>query len=388
MTAKGFINPEYVEEPTRMNVKKGLEGAVVDITRISKVSPETNSLIYRGYPVDQLADQCRFEEVAYLLWKGELPTASQLAEFEQQERRLRSLPEALKKIIDLMPLSSHPMDVLRTAISFLGQWDPEPLDVSKFPEKSLHLWAVAPTIVAAFYRRQKGLPFLEPRQDLGFAPNFLYMLQGQVPPDGVIKAFDASLTLYAEHSFNASTFAARVIASTETDIYGAVVGAIGALKGPLHGGANEAVMHTFLEIGDPAKAADWVKTALSQKRKIMGFGHRVYKWGDSRVPTMKKHLKALVDLTGQHWIWQMYHEMEKVMVETKGIHPNLDFPAGPAYYLMGIDIPYFTPIFVLARLTGWTAHILEQRADNRLIRPLSEYQGMPQRNVVPLAARK
>jgi 2-methylcitrate synthase len=220
------------------------------------------------------------------------------------------------------------------------------------------------------------------------AENFFHMCFGKVPAADVVKAFDVSLTLYAEHSFNASTFATRVIASTESDIYSATVGGIGALKGPLHGGANEQVMHMMLEIADPAKAEQWMLDALKNKRKIMGFGHRVYKYGDSRVPTMKKYAQKMAEATGQGKWMQMYDTLEKTMVGAKKIYPNLDFPAGPAYYMMGFEIDFFTPIFVMARTTGWSAHIMEQHNNNRIIRPLSEYTGVNERHVQAISERR
>ena len=213
------------------------------------------------------------------------------------------------------------------------------------------------------------------------------MCFGKVPDAKVVKAFDVSLILYAEHSFNASTFTSRVVTSTQSDIYSATTAGIGALKGPLHGGANEMVMHMMIEIADPAKAEQWMLDALANKRKVMGFGHRVYKSGDSRVPTMKKYAQVMADVTGEQKWMQMYSGLEKVMVEKKKIYPNLDFPAGPAYYMMGFEIDFFTPIFVMARTTGWSAHIMEQTANNRIIRPLSEYIGAPQRSVKPISER-
>jgi len=387
MNINRTVNPDYVPEPEKMNVKKGLEGAVVDTTAISKVTPETNSLIYRGYPVQDLADHCRFEEVAYLLYHGELPNESQLKEFEQTERNYRPISEANLNVIRLLPKKCHPMDSIRTGVSFLGTEDERIWDKTSNVDKAIRLLAKIPTMVAADFRLKKGFEPISPDPKLSFAENFFWMCFGQLPDPRVVKAFDASLTLYAEHSFNASTFAARVITSTESDIYSATVGGIGALKGPLHGGANEAVMHMMLEIGDPSKAETWIKEALAQKKKIMGFGHRVYKYGDSRVPTMKKYAIQMAEVTGQHkWI-QIYDALEKVMAETKRIYPNLDFPAGPAYYMMGFDIEFFTPIFVMARTTGWSAHIIEQANNNRIIRPLSEYVGASERGLKPLTQR-
>ncbi|MDF0528730.1 bifunctional 2-methylcitrate synthase/citrate synthase [Tsukamurella sp. 8F] len=365
-------------------IYKGLAGVVVDTTAVSKVVPETNSLTYRGYAVQDLAAHCTFEEVAYLLWNGELPSDIQLERFMQQERASRRADRSLLSLVEKMPDTCHPMDVVRTAISWLGAEDPEEWahDPKALREKGLRMLAVLPTVVAADHRRRKGLAPIAPHSHLGFAANFLNMCFGEVPEPELVKAFEVSLILYAEHSFNASTFAARVVTSTLSDVYSAVTAAIGALKGPLHGGANEAVMHDMLEIGDPARAEAWMRDKLSRKEKVMGFGHRVYKNGDSRVPTMKQ---AFIDVAartgGQKWV-EIYDTLERVMDEATGIKPNLDFPTGPAYYLLGFDIEMFTPIFVLSRITGWTAHIIEQGEANALIRPLSEYVGVPQRTVV------
>lgn len=371
-------------------IKKGLAGVVVDTTAISKVNPETNSLLYRGYPVQQLAERCTAEEVAYLLWHGELPTAAQLAEFETLERSLRPLDPTVKHAIDALPLAAHPMDVVRTAVSVLGALDESLttdgtwIDGDLTLERSIRLWAQLPAIVAYAQRRMRGLDLVEARDDLGYSANFLHMTFGDVPELVVVNAFDVSMILYAEHSFNASTFTARVIASTLSDVYSAVTGAIGALKGPLHGGANEAVMHVFREVGTADAAAGWLAESLAAKRKIMGFGHRVYKNGDSRVPTMKAALETLVEHYERPEVLDLYDALEKAMDDAKGIKPNLDYPSGPAYDLMGFDTTIFTPLFIAARVTGWTAHVREQLAANALIRPLSLYTG-PEERVVPTA---
>lgn len=373
-----------------MNVKKGLEGAVIDTSVISKVNPETNSLIYRGYPVQDLAESCSFEEVAYLLYYGELPNQQELAAFSKKERGYREVSETVLRAIESLPRSTHPMDAIRTAVSILGCEDPRTWDSS--PEtnrdKAIQLLAKIPTLIAAHHRFKSGLSFIPPQAHLSISENFFQMYFGKVPRKEIVKAFDASLVLYAEHSFNASTFTARVVTSTQSDIYSATVAGIGALKGPLHGGANEQVMHMMIEIGDPDKAEQWMLNALAQKKKVMGFGHRVYKSGDSRVSTMKKYAQVMADVTGEQKWMQMYNSLEKVMVEKKRIYPNLDFPAGPAYYMMGFDIDFFTPIFVMARTTGWSAHIMEQAANNRIIRPLNEYVGPAQRQVIPLSDRR
>ena len=368
---------------TTPEIKKGLAGVVVDETAISKVNPETNSLLYRGYPVQELAAKCSFEEVAYLLWHGDLPTADQLAELQQAERSQRALDDNVKAVIDAIPHSAHPMDVLRTAVSLIGANDPEAENDSESANlaKSLRLLAQLPAVVAYDQRRRRGQDLVPPRQDLGYAENFLHMTFGEVPADVVVDAFRVSLVLYAEHSFNASTFTARVVTSTLSDLYSAVVAAIGALKGPLHGGANEAVMHVFDEIGEADKAEAWLEQALAEKRKIMGFGHRVYKKGDSRVPSMKAALDTLVEHYDRPDILAMYDNLENAMTSRKNIKPNLDYPSGPAYHLMGFDTEIFTPLFVASRITGWTAHIMEQLASNALIRPLSEYVGPDERHL-------
>jgi len=364
-------------------IHKGLAGVVVDYTAVSKVNPETNSLLYRGYPVQELAKSCAFEEVAYLLWHGELPDPRKLAAFQTLERTQRSLDANVRRAVDDLPLTAHPMDVLRTAVSIIGANDPSTPDSSPGSnlDKSIRLLAKIPAIVAYDQRRRRGLDLVESRDDLGYSANFLYLTFGEVPSDVVVKAFDVSMILYAEHSFNASTFTARVVASTLSDLYSAVVAGIGALKGPLHGGANEAVMHVFDEIGTASEADAWLEQALSEKRKIMGFGHRVYKNGDSRVPTMKAALETLVDEFGAQDLLALSDALEAAMQARKPIKPNLDYPSGPAYRLIGFDTEMFTPLFVASRVTGWTAHIMEQLASNSLIRPLSEYNGPDERHV-------
>ena len=364
-------------------IYKGLAGVPVDYTAVSKVNPETNSLLYRGYPVQELAASVTFEEVAYLLWYGELPDETQLAEFEERERSHRGLDHEVKRIIDELPLTAHPMDVVRTAVSVIGATDPQTPDDSREAnlDKAIRLFAKLPSIVSYDQRRRHELEFVEPRDDLGFSANFLWQTFGEAPELAVVNAFDVSMILYAEHSFNASTFTARVIASTLSDLYSAVTGAIGALKGALHGGANEAVMHAFDEIGTADAAAGWLDAALAEKRKIMGFGHRVYKNGDSRVPTMRDALERMVEHYDRPDLLELYIALETAMGERKGIKPNLDYPTGPVYHLMGFDTETFTPLFVASRVTGWTAHIMEQHASNALIRPLSVYNGPEERHV-------
>ncbi|WP_149957899.1 bifunctional 2-methylcitrate synthase/citrate synthase [Zafaria cholistanensis] len=375
-----------------VEIHKGLAGVVADYTAISKVNPDTNSLLYRGYPVQELAAGRSFEEVALLLWTGELPTPAELEEFTRLERSHRALDPKVRAAIDLLPATCHPMDVGRTAVSVLGANDPRAEDSSPEAEltKAKQLFAAFPAVVAYDQRRRRGQEPVPARTDLDYAQNFLWMTFGEEFPEDVVDAFRISMVLYAEHSFNASTFTARVVTSTLSDLHSAVTAAIGALKGPLHGGANEAVMHTFEEIGihpdEPreqaaARARAWMEDALAQKKKVMGFGHRVYKHGDSRVPTMKAALDRMVDHYGRHDLMGLYDGLEQAMDEAKAIKPNLDYPAGPTYHLMGFDTDMFTPIFIAARITGWTAHIMEQRASNSLIRPLSAYNGPGERHL-------
>ncbi|KRE60737.1 citrate synthase [Arthrobacter sp. Soil736] len=373
-------------------IKKGLAGVVVDYTAVSKVNPDTNSLLYRGYPVQELAARCSFEEVAFLLWNGELPNAEELAAFMARERAGRRLDPVVKQVVDAIPTTAHPMDVCRTAASVMGARHELSEDSSREANmiKAVDLFAAMPAVVAYDQRRRRGQDLVEPRDDLGYSANFLWMAFGEEAVPEVVDAFNVSMILYAEHSFNASTFAGRVIVSTLSDLHSAVTGAIGALKGPLHGGANEAVMHTFDEIGirpeesleeAAARAKAWMEHALAQKKKVMGFGHRVYKHGDSRVPTMKAALDKMIAHYGRPELLGLYNGLETAMDEAKGIKPNLDYPAGPTYHLMGFDTLMFTPLFVASRITGWTAHFMEQLDSNSLIRPLSAYNGVDERHV-------
>lgn len=364
-------------------IYKGLAGVPVDYTAISKVNAETNSLLYRGYPVQELAEKCSFEQVALLLWDGELPSEDALAEFTSFERANRALPDHLRSLIDTLPTTAHPMDVMRTAVSMLGALDDTTEDNSEAANlvKAKRLFAGLPAVVAYDQRRRRGEDVVPPRDDLDYSQNFLWMTFGEEAAPEVVDAFRVSMVLYAEHSFNASTFTARVIASTTSDLYSAVTGAVGALKGALHGGANEAVMHAFEEIGSADNVVPWLDDALANKRKIMGFGHRVYKHGDSRVPTMQAAMEGMIGYYGRDDMLALYRTLADEFLERKGIYPNLDYPAGPTYHLMGFDTQTFTPLFVAARVTGWTAHILEQNANNALIRPLSVYNGPEERHL-------
>ena len=372
-----------------VEIKKGLVGVIADETKVSEVMPDINSLTYRGYAVQDLAEACVFEEVAYLLLNGELPSKSQLAKFQEEERNNREISSNLKRIIQSYQKNAHPMDTTRTSVSHLGLEDSEASTntIEANYKKFIRIFAKTPTAVAANFRSRKGLDIIDPKKDLSFSENFFHMCFGKVPSKDVVKAFDVSLILYAEHSFNASTFTSRVIASTLADIHSAIVGGISALKGPLHGGANEAVMEMFLEIKEPENAEKYILNKIKNKDLIIGFGHRVYKKGDSRVPTMTKYYYKTAEFYKNEKFPKISKILEETMIKEKNIFPNLDFPSGPTYYLMGFDVDFFTPIFVIARITGWSAHINEQLKENRLIRPLSKYTGSVHRKVQPIDKR-
>ena len=370
-------------------IKKGLLGIVVDETTISHVVPELSTLTYRGYTVQELCDKCDFEEVAYLVLNGDLPNKTQLKKFIKEERSERKLSKQILKNIQSMPKNAHPMDVIRTCVSLMALEDKDTKDNSPKANmrKTMRIFAKTPTAVAAYFRYRKGKKIISPSKNLSFSENFFKMMFNKVPDKEIVRAFDISLILYAEHSFNVSTFTARTITSSLSDLHGAITGAIASLKGPLHGGANEAVMHMMKQIGKPEKAKAWIEDALSKKKVVMGFGHRVYRTGDSRVPTMKHYMFKVAKLLKKDKYPKMYEILEKVMLAKKNIHPNVDFPCGPTYYMMGIDIDFYTPIFVMSRITGWSAHIMEQHNSNKLIRPLSKYKGKEVREVMLLNQR-
>ena len=371
------------------DIKKGLLGIVVDETTISQVMPDINSLTYRGYAVQDLCEKCNFEEVAYLVLNGDLPKKNELKKFKKQLEENRNITINLREIVKLMPKKAHPMDVARTIVSVLGLEDKETTDNSAKANmrKTIRILAKTPTAIAAFFRARKGKNVIHPKKNLSFAENFFYMCFGKVPNKEIVKAFDVSLILYAEHSFNVSTFTARTITSSLSDIHGAVTGAIASLKGPLHGGANEEVMNMMNKIKKPENALKWINNALDKKEVVMGFGHRVYKKGDSRVPTMEKYFKKVAKIKKDMKFQKIYDIVKNTMIERKNIYPNLDFPTGPTYHLMEFDTDFFTPIFVIARITGWSAHIMEQHSSNKLIRPLSKYKGVEHRKVMLLNQR-
>jgi len=370
-------------------VKKGLLGIVVDETTVSQVMPDINSLTYRGYAVQDLCEKCNFEEVAYLVLNGELPNKKQLKNFIKEERLDRKLSKEILSDIRKMPKKAHPMDVVRTAVSLMSLEDKETKDNSPKANmrKAIRIFSKTPIALAAFFRARKGKKIINPKRNLSFSENFFYMCFGKIPSKEIVKAFDVSLILYAEHSFNVSTFTARTITSSLSDIHGAITGAIASLKGPLHGGANEEVMHMMNKIKKPENALKWINKTLDKKEVVMGFGHRVYKKGDSRVPTMEKYFKKVSKIKSDKKFIKIYDIVKKVMIERKNIHPNVDYPTGPTYHLMGFDTDFFTPIFVISRITGWSAHIMEQHSANKLIRPLSKYSGEKHRKVMLLNQR-
>ena len=309
--------------------------------------------------------------------------------FTKEERSNRKLSKQILKDIQKMPKKAHPMDVIRTAVSLMSLEDKETKDNSSKANmrKAMRIFAKTPTAIAAFFRVRKGKKIITPKKNLSFSENFFHMCFGKVPNKKIVKAFDVSLILYAEHSFNVSTFTARTITSSLSDIHGAITGAIASLKGSLHGGANEEVMHMMNKIKKPENALKWINNALDNKDVVMGFGHRVYKSGDSRVPTMKNYFKEVAKIKKDKTYQKIYDIVEKVMIDRKDIHPNLDYPTGPTYHLMGFDTDFFTPIFVISRITGWSAHIMEQHAANKLIRPLAKYKGSKHRKVLELNQR-
>lgn len=365
----------------------GLEGVIAGETAISTIE---GGLRYRGYPVTELSESATFEEVAFLLLHGELPRKAELAEFQKRVAAARSIPPALRELFKAIPPDTVPMDAVRSAVSVLAHFDPDSQDSSQAANlrKSERLLGQIPVAIAEQYRISRGKPPIAPRADLGHAANFLYMLDGKVPSPLHARAFDVSLILYAEHEYNASTFTARVVTSTESDLHSAVVAAIGALKGRLHGGANEKVMDLLLAAGGPETAEKWIRDALARKEKVMGFGHRVYKHGDVRAGILKKFTHEAAQAAGETK-WETTAEIiEKVLEQEKKLFPNLDWPAGRLYHAMGLEVPLYTPFFVASRVTGWCAHIIEQMAHNRIIRPRARYTGPEVRSVVKLAERK
>lgn len=359
------------------NYSPGLEGVIGGESSISRIDVERNRLIIRGYDLVDLTEGATYEETAYLLLYDDLPNSAQLEEFCSTLVEERKIPDGVMNVLKHAPSETHPMGLLRTAISSLASYDVEVDDNSHDANvrKAIRLIAKAPTLISAGHRFSQGKEPVTANENLGHAANFLYMMTGSDPGEHEVSAMNVSMILYAEHGFNASTFAARVTASTLSDLHSAVTSGVGTLAGPLHGGANEQAMLMLLEIEDVSKAEKWIYDALAAKKKIMGFGHREYKSGDSRVPSMKKVAREIADATGSSKWVDIGDIVEKTMIREKSIHPNVDFPCGYAYYMMEIPIPLYTPIFVASRLSGWCAHVIEQHDNNRLIRPGHIYTG-------------
>lgn len=357
---------------------KGLEGVIALRTSICDIDGQKGTLIYRGYDIDDLARHCTFEQVAWLLWQGELPSPSELAMLNRQLTSERPVPPMVRELMAMTPEDADTMAFLRTGISTLALFDPDADDMS--PEanyrKAVRLTAQIPVLLAGFDRARRGLPMVQPRPDLSTAANFLYMLQGREPGEQAVRIFDACLILHAEHGLNASTFAGRVIGATLSDMYSAITGAIGALKGPLHGGANLRVMDMLDAIAaSGSDAGSWVKDRLARKERIMGFGHRVYKTLDPRAGILREMSESLAVEAGNRTWYDMSLIIMEIMEREKGLYPNVDFFSASVYSTLGIPKDLFTPIFAMARITGWTAHLLEQWSDNRLIRPRAAYDG-------------
>ncbi|RFU65975.1 citrate synthase [Peribacillus glennii] len=371
-----------------MSVTKGLEGIVATTSSISSIIDDT--LTYVGYDIDDLAENATFEEVIYLLWHRSLPNSGELELLTKQLAENASLPKEVLDHFKMYPIEKvHPMAALRTAISLLGLYDEQADDMSEDANyrKAIRLQAQIPTIVTAFARVRKGLEPVAPRTDLSFAANFLYMLSGKEPTAIEEEAFNKALVLHADHELNASTFTARVAVATLSDIYSGLTAAISALKGPLHGGANEAVMKMLTEIGTVENADSYINGKLENKEKIMGFGHRVYRNGDPRAKHLKEMSKKLTELTGQSKYYDMSVKIEDLVTSQKNLPPNVDFYSASVYHSLGIDHDLFTPIFAVSRTSGWLAHILEQYENNRLIRPRAEYIGPGMQKYVPVEKR-
>ena len=373
-------------EPT---TPRGLEGIVANESSICYVFGEEGRLIYRGYDINDLADHSTFEETAYLLLNGDLPTRDQLKGFTAELKAAQKLDKVVQRVIRDAPANANPMDVLRTAVSASVFVDPDRGNNGREAEyrKAVRMIAQLPTMVAMFHRLRNGAKPLAPRRGLSLAANFLYLISGEKPDREVEHAFDVALILHADHELNASTFAARVIAATLADVHGAVTGAIAALAGPLHGGANTEVMKMLLEIQRPEQAESWIQGALAHKRKIMGFGHRVYRTEDPRAAHLRRMSESLGTRAGQPQWSAIQRTIEDVMRREKGLYCNVDFYSASTYYVMGIPLDLYTPIFAVSRVSGWCAHVLEQHADNRLIRPRAEYVGHMNRRWVAVRKR-
>lgn len=364
----------------------GLEGVIAGETAVSTIE---GGLQYRGYAIEDLAEHASFPETAYLLLYGELPTREELADFRSVLAEADDVEPVVLEFIQSVPLHVPAMDVLRTAVSAVAHFDPQLHDTGREAviAQTIRLLAQIPVLIAARYRLARGLPLVEGRPELSFAGNLLWRITGQEPSAVQEHALDVSLILYAEHEFNASAFTARVVTSTRSDLYSAITAAIGALKGPLHGGANEHVMRVLQEVGSPDHAERWIRDALARKERVMGFGHRVYKHGDPRAKILKPYCTQLAAETGNENLERTAERIEAILWEEKHLPPNLDWPSARLYHYLGLDVELYTPLFVASRVAGWAAHVIEQAANNRLIRPRSRYIGPPKRKFKPLSAR-
>ncbi len=373
-----------------MEIAKGLAGIMVDESRNSFVDGEKGLLVYKGYDIHDLAKHSTFEETVYLLWNGYLPTRRELDDFRKRLAERRPLPRELLDCMGHWRKDAFPMDILRSAVSLLGASARQPEAPSREEqiETALHLTAGFASIIATWERIRNGKEYVEPDMSLSHAANFLYMMRDEMPNETAARVMDMALVLHADHGFNASTFSSRVTASTLSDIYSAVVAAIGTLKGPLHGGANMRVMEMLKEIGSPDKAEKWVMDKLSRKERVMGFGHRVYKTMDPRAEELSKVVKDLGEAAGDTRWYDISQAIEKVMMKEKGLNPNVDFYSASTYYVLGIPIDLYTPMFAMSRISGWLAHIMEQLADNMLIRPRAHYVGEMGLKYVPIDDRE
>src|SRR2546422_4655998 len=371
--------------------KEGLEDIVVSTSEICFIDGREGRLLYSGYDVDDLVEHSSFEEVTYLLWHGHLPSRKELGDFVKAFRSTanRKLPPKMVAILKALPKKTTPMEVVRTGVSALSAFDPDAADNSReaTARKAVRLTAQMPTLVAAWERIRRGKPLVAPNPKLSLAANFLGMLRGGAATALEVKTFDVALMLHADHEFNASTFAARVTAATMSDLHSAITSAIGALKGPLHGGANEQVMRMVEQIGAPDRAEGWIRKALGDKARVMGFGHRVYRVEDPRAKHLRRLARRLGQQIGNTRSVEILNTVARVVTQEKHIYPNVDLYSGAAYKSMGIPTDQFTPIFAISRVAGWAAHVMEQHANNRLIRPRAEYTGPTSATYVPIDQR-
>ena len=386
---QGTTQSQATASAAAAGYSKGLEGVIAAQTALSLVDGTNSKLFYRGIPVNELTENSTFEETIYLLWKGALPKAAELAEFRKKLAAQRKAPKEVLDLLKKFPMKSHPMGVLRSIVSVFGLYDKkaDTIDNEGNQLKALRLTAVFPTLIAAFHRYRLGKKPIDPNPLLSQAGNFLYMMHGKAPEKEMEKAMDAYLILLADHGLNASTFSARVTCATQSDMYSAVTAAIGTLKGDLHGSANQRAMEMILDIGKPEKAEAYVLELLAQKKKVMGFGHRIYKSEDPRATAFRKIAADLCERAGDKTWMEISNRVEKVMWDKKQIPCNVDFFSASVLYILGFPIDFFTTVFAASRVAGWTAHVIEQLSDNRLIRPAADYTGPRDQHYIPIEKR-